>query len=251
MRHRQLPRPSPMSGKKTMSKGIFIVGTGTDVGKTYVTALICKKIQEYGLRQAYYKAAMSGNSPDDNGKPIPGDALYVQSTAGMTQPLDSMCPYVFETAVSPHLASRIEKQPILPARIMEGYGQLKQEYDYITAEGSGGILCPIIYEETEHDRQELWLEDIIRQFHMPVLLVADAGLGTINSVVLTVEYINKIGLPIRGIIMNHYHKGDVMEEDNIKMVEKRTGIPVLACVEDGASELIIDIHTLLGQYGDI
>lgn len=234
-----------------MSKGIFIAGTGTDVGKTYVTALICKKIQEYGLRQAYYKAAMSGNPLDDNGKPVPGDAMYVRNIAGMTQSLDSMCPYVFETAVSPHLASRIEKHPIVPARIMEGYRNLKQEYDYITAEGSGGILCPIIYEETEYGRQELWLEDIIRQFHMPVLLVADAGLGTINSVVLTVEYMNKIEIPVCGIIMNHYHRDSVMEDDNIKMVEARTKIPVLACVTDDASELCIDIHTLLEQYGDI
>lgn len=240
-----------MSGKSIMSKGIFIVGTGTDVGKTYVTALICKKLQEYGLRQAYYKAAMSGNPQGENGEPVPGDALYVQSTAGMTQPLDSMCPYVFETAVSPHLASQIEKKPIVPERIMEGYNCLKQEYDYITAEGSGGILCPIIYGQTEHGRQELWLEDIIRQFHMPALLVADAGLGTINSVVLTVEYMDKIEIPVRGIIMNHYHEGNVMEEDNIMMVEERTKIPVLARVEDGASELNIDIHTLLEQYGDI
>ena len=86
-----------------MSKGIFITGTGTDIGKTYVTGLIVKKLRESGADAAYYKAAMSGNERRADGSLIPGDALQVKTMSGIGQPLEEMCPYVYETAVSPHL----------------------------------------------------------------------------------------------------------------------------------------------------
>lgn len=228
-----------------MSKGLFIVGTGTDVGKTYVTGLLCKKLEELGVRHAYYKAAMSGNPLDENGNPIPMDAKKVRDMSGMKQPLADMCPYVYEIAVSPHLASKAENKPIDPGVVMQGYCKLQKKYDYITAEGSGGILCPICFDEPSG---EIWLEDIIKMFNMPALLIADAGLGTINSVVLTVSYMRSIGISIKGIIFNHYHKGDMMEEDNIKMVEHKTGIRVIACVEDDASDIELDGNKLLELY---
>lgn len=95
-----------------MSKNIFIIGTGTDVGKTYVTGLIIKKLREGGKSAAYYKAAMSGNERNADGSLIPGDALQVKTMSGMEQPLEEMCPYIYETAVSPHLAAKIEGNPV-------------------------------------------------------------------------------------------------------------------------------------------
>ena len=88
-----------------MSKKLFVTGTGTDVGKTFVTGLIIKKLRENGVLAAYYKAAMSGNDRREDQSLIPGDALYVQRISGIEQPLDEMCPYIYENAVSPHLAS--------------------------------------------------------------------------------------------------------------------------------------------------
>ena len=82
-----------------MSRNIFITGTGTDVGKTYVTGLIVKKLKESGADAAYYKAAMSGNERRPDGSLIPGDALQVKTMSGIRQPLEEMCPYVYETAV--------------------------------------------------------------------------------------------------------------------------------------------------------
>lgn len=226
-----------------MSKGLFITGTGTDVGKTYVTGLIVKKLQETGAKAAYYKAAMSGNERDEKGKLIPGDAVWVKNVSGITQDLDTMCPYVYETAVSPHLASRLEGNPVTLEKVMEGYRQLKQEYDYITAEGSGGILCPLCFDEAK-----LQLEDVIRAMQIPCLMIADAGLGTINSVVLTYEYMKQKGISCKGIIFNHRHPGDVMEEDNRVMCEYMTGLKVLAFVKDGDRELEIDGEVLKGLY---
>lgn len=226
-----------------MAKKIFITGTGTDVGKTFVTGLLIKKLQENGMKAAYYKAAMSGNERIKEGALIPGDALYVKTVSGIAQPLAQMCPYIYETAVSPHLASRIEGNPVVLEEVVKGFEEVCLQYDYVTMEGSGGILCPICFDE-----QELWLEDVIRRLGLSSLIVADAGLGTINSVVLTVEYMRAKNLPVKGILFNHFHPGDRMEEDNLCMCEHRTKLPVIACVEDGSGELDMTIEQLTALY---
>lgn len=226
-----------------MGKGIFIVGTGTDVGKTYVSALVVKKIKESGKKSGYYKSAMSGNEHGDDGCLIPGDARFVKEFAGIDQELDCMCPYVLEHAYSPHLASRIEGVTIEKKIILDGFHKALEENEYLTVEGSGGILCPIRYDE-----EEIWLWELIKEMGLECLLVADAGLGTINQVGLTVAFMKEKKIPIRGIILNHFHPGNILEEDNKAMCEKMTGIPVVACVEENGRELNMDFRELLKLY---
>lgn len=222
-----------------MSRHIFITGTGTDVGKTYVTGLLLKKMQEFGWNSCYYKAAMSGNDRNQNGKLIPGDAICVKNMSGITQDVDTMCPYVYENAVSPHLASRLEGNPVKLDVVKEGFENLCNQYDYVVVEGSGGILCPIGF-----DDEKIQLEDVVKELNLSSIIIADAGLGTINSVVLTVEYMKQKKLPVHGVIFNHYHPGDVMEEDNIRMCEIMTGIPCIACVKADDTELCISAENL-------
>lgn len=229
-----------------MSKGLFITGTGTDLGKTYIAGLIVKKLAEAKQSAAYYKAAMSGNDRREDGSLIPGDALFVQKTAGISQPLEEMCPYVYEHAYSPHLASRIEGHPVQMDVVKAGYYKVCSAYDFVTMEGSGGILCPICFDEAK-----IQLEDVIKELHLPSILIADAGLGTINSVVLTVEYMKAKNLPVKGIIYNHYHGNDVMEDDNIFMCEYMTGLPTLAKVKDGDTELAMDVQDLMALYEEV
>lgn len=229
-----------------MSKGLFITGTGTDLGKTYIAGLIVKKLADAKQSAAYYKAAMSGNDRRADGSLIPGDALFVQKTAGISQPLEEMCPYVYEHGYSPHLASRIEGHPVQMDVVKAGYYKVCSAYDFVTMEGSGGILCPICFDEAK-----IQLEDVIRELHLPSILIADAGLGTINSVVLTVEYMKAKNLPVKGIIYNHYHGNDVMEDDNIFMCEYMTGLPTLAKVKDGDTELAMDVQDLMALYEEV
>lgn len=226
-----------------MSKGIFVTGTGTDVGKTYVTALIVKKLREAGLCAAYFKAAMSGNERREDGSLIPGDALWVKEISGIEQPLDEMCPFVYEHAYSPHLASRLEGNPVSLSVVMDGYKKAQEKYDYITVEGSGGIMCPICFEGAR-----IGMTDVIDAMGLDSILVADAGLGTINNVVLTYEYMKNRNMNIKGVIFNNYIAGDVMHEDNIRMCEYMTGLPTLARVAKGDNEIDIDIQTLLEIY---
>ncbi len=226
-----------------MGRALFVTGTGTDIGKTYITGLIVKKLAECGKDPGYYKAAMSGNDRREDGSLIPGDALCVRRVSGIVQPLEEMCPYVYENAWSPHLASRVEGDPVVMDVVKRGFQTVLQKYDYVTVEGSGGILCPIRFDETR-----IWLEDVVKELGLSSVIVADAGLGTINSVVLTVEYMKAKKLPVKGVIFNHFHPGDIMEEDNIFMCEYRTGLPTLAKVKDGDTELEIDAGVLTALY---
>ena len=229
-----------------MSKALFVTGTGTDTGKTYITGLIVKKLQEAKKNPAYYKAAMSGNDRRPDGTLIPGDALAVQTMSGIDQSLTSMCPYVYEHAYSPHLASRLEGNPVVMDVVTHGFADVTAVYDYVTVEGSGGILCPICFDEAR-----IQLEDVVKELHLSSILIADAGLGTINSVVLTAEYMKTHELPLKGIIFNHYHPGDVMEDDNIFMCEHMTGLPTLAKVQDGDTELDMNIDALCALYDEV
>lgn len=236
-----------------MSKAIFITGTGTDVGKTFVTGLILKKLNENGKKAAYFKAAMSGNVYSETGELIPGDAVWVKQASGITQSVREMCPYIYEHAYSPHLASRLEGNPVRLDVVKKAFDKVCETYDYVTVEGSGGILCPLDIEENaltgfHKGRRPLWLEDVIKELGLACLIVADAGLGTINSVVLTAEYMRAKHIEIKGLIFNHFHPGNVLEEDNLRMCAWKTGLKVLACVKDGDHELDIDAEELITLY---
>lgn len=226
-----------------MSKTLFITGTGTEVGKTYITGLIIKKLKDAGKNAGYYKAAVSGNERDSDNNLLPGDALAVRTMSGLQEELENMVSYVYEAEVSPHLAAKMEGNPVCMKVIKKDFQKNSSKYDYLTLEGSGGIVCPIRYDE-----KKIWLLDIIHEFGTPCVIVADAGLGTINSVVLTVEYMLNKSIDIKGIILNRYHPGNIMEEDNIKMIEEVTGIDVIAKVQWGEQELVIELDKLISLF---
>lgn len=226
-----------------MSKNIFVTGTGTEIGKTYVAGLLVKKLHEAGEKSAYYKAAMSGNDKDADGNLIPGDAKFVKDLAGIDQDLNEMCPYIYERAYSPHLAAQIEGNPVNLDYVLEKLRDLEKKYEYITLEGSGGILCPLRF-----DDEEIYLEDFVKKAKLSSIIVADAGLGTINNLVLTAFYMKEKGMKVKGIIFNNFIPGDVLQEDNIKMCEHMSGLKVLACVKKGDKDLDIDIDKLKEIY---
>lgn len=227
-----------------MAKALFVTGTGTDVGKTYVTGLLVKALTEAGEKAAYYKAAMSGNQRDSDGRLFPGDGVQVQTMAGIGQPVQTMCPYVYEPPLSPHLAARLAGEEVDLDRVRQGFYALAKDYDYLTMEGSGGILCPI----TVTEGRELWLADIIRDLGLGCLLVADAGLGTLNAIGLTAFYLQKTDIPLRGIILNHYDLEDPMHRDNRQLCQQMTGVPVVACVKEGDTRLDLSPEVLKGLY---
>lgn len=221
-----------------MSKGLFITATGTDIGKTYVTALLVKKLREAKFNAGYYKAALSG--ADCISK---SDAGFVNKVADIQQNERTLLSYLYKHAVSPHLAAQIEGNPVEKTKVLRDYKRVQTKYDYVTVEGSGGIVCPIRWD----NKARYMLEDIIKWLNLPALIIADAGLGTINSVVLTVEYLQNHGIKTQGIILNHY-TGGTMQDDNIKMIEALTGKKVLALVAPDDTDINIDVAKLASLY---
>ncbi len=227
-----------------MGKCLFVTGTGTDIGKTYVTALMVKKLRALGKTSGYYKAALSGAERDSSGGLLPGDADYVRKVGNIGKSAVPLVSYVYPEPVSPHLAARLNQQPISMDRLNADFARARSCFDYLTVEGSGGIVCPLRW-----DREEKFcLDDWIRQLGLSVLMVADSGLGTINAAVLTAEHLQKIGIPLKGIIFNRFHSGSIMEKDNLRMVEEMTGIPVIARVTENATDLEIEAEELAALY---
>ena len=224
-----------------MAKGLFITATGTDVGKTYVTALIVKKLRSLGLNAGYYKAAVSGAESVSE-----SDAGYVNRIAEIGESEELLLSYLYKTAVSPHLAARIEGNPAEMSVIKSTFARVCGQYDFVTMEGSGGIVCPI----RKDGKAVIFLEDIIRELGLPSVIVADAGLGTINAVVTTFEYMKARNLAVNGIILNKWNDSE-MQRDNLAMIEELTGIKVVAVVNEGATELEIDEKTLVEMYKEI
>ena len=224
-----------------MTKGVFITGTGTDVGKTYVTALVVKKLREAGYNTGYYKAALSGAEEKD-GKLIPGDAELVCRISGIDKDPAECVSYIYKNAYSPHLAALLEGNPVEMDIVTEDFKRAASEYSYITVEGSGGIVCPIRYDK------KIMLEDIVKALGLPSIIVADAGLGTLNSIVLTVEYMRARGMKINGIILNNFHPGSLLDENNAKMAEELTGIKIIAKIEPGANDIDADAALLASAY---
>ena len=216
-----------------MSKGYFVTATGTDVGKTFVTALLVKKWRDSGIDAGYYKAALSGAELRD-GKWVAGDADYVKRIANLPDTQEQLVSYVYKEAVSPHLAARKEGNPVELAKVKADFDAACARHEFVFAEGSGGIICPIRY-----DDQKVFLVDIMKTLGLPLLIVTTAALGSINACVLTVEFARSRGLDVRGLIVYRYGSSgnQEMEDDNIRMMQDLTGLEILAKVKNGDTDL--------------
>lgn len=218
-----------------MQKSVFVTGTGTDIGKTYVTALLLKKLVQEGADAAYFKAAVSGAPAIEE-----CDAGFVIKKAGLKQDYDSSLCYLYPEPLSPHLAARINNRYPDMSFIKARYEALQERFSCVVMEGSGGIICPIAYE----DDNKILLEDIIKELAMPCVIVAHAGLGTINHTVLTLHYLKARAIPCQGVILNFFDDDSLMHRDNLKMIEELGKTKVIAVCPEGGDELILRVPSL-------
>lgn len=215
-----------------MSKNVFITATGTDIGKTYVSALIVKKMRETGFDCGYFKPVLSG-VVEKNGKLIESDCNYVVETAKIPSSADDCVVYWWKEAVSPHLASIRAGDYIDTEKIKRCFEEKSKQFEYLLVEGAGGITCPLRLGNEE----KYLLKDLIKELEIGIIIVGDGGLGTINSILLTVEYAKNNNIPIEGIILNNFCPDSFMHQDNLKQVEYLTGIKVIATVEKGQKDI--------------
>lgn len=228
-----------------MPKGIFVTATGTDVGKTVISSLIVKKLAHAGINIGYYKAALSG-AEQRGGERIAGDAHYVYKTAGLTGNPNDAVSYIFTPSVSPHLAARMVNIRIDMKKIQKDFDAKLKEHAFLLMEGSGGIICPI----SAQTNNPIFLTDIIKALHLSIIIVADAGLGTINSTMLTVYYAKSQGIHIQAILLNRYDPQNAIHMDNKKMISAMSGIPIYTC-DSHCTDLDIPVNELQNLFQDV
>lgn len=229
-----------------MAKSIFLAATGTDIGKTYVTALIIKKLRQSGFNAGYYKAALSGAEIINN-RLVPGDAKYVCDTAGLNCDPATLVSYLYHTSAAPHLAASREGNPLELDVVRQDFASTTTQYNYVVVEGAGGIICPLRDDATAKIDQI----DVIKTLRLPVIIVADAGLGAINAGLLTLEYAKTQHIYVTGFILNHYKADNFLHIDNKAQLERRGGVPVIACVEQNAADIDINAAELAQYFKEV
>lgn len=221
-----------------MNKGLFITGTGTDVGKTYLSALFVKQLKKRGEAVGYFKPVLSGAEKKD-GALLAGDCAYVYQEAHLDGDPNESAAYLFQHAVSPHLAAKMEGKAVSLEVIQTKFQQLRYIHSHLIVEGAGGAICPLRAEPSY-----LFLTDVMQQIGFGLVIVSQSGLGAINEVLLTLFYLREKKLDVRGIVLNCYDENSFLHQDNKKTIEALANLPVFVC-KKGAQELSFD-SSLLG-----
>jgi dethiobiotin synthetase len=156
--------------------GLFITGTDTDVGKTYVTALIASQLARAGYRVGVYKPAASGCLRDETGL-VSEDALALWNAAGRPDDLEHVCPQRFAAPLAPYLAARQEGRTLDVTLLVRGADFWRERSDILLVEGVGGLLTPIT--------ETVYVADLALAFGFPLVVVAKNVLGTINQTLQT------------------------------------------------------------------
>lgn len=203
-----------------MTKGVFIIGTDTGVGKTVVGAGLALCLRDRGIKVGVMKPVATG-CLSSNERLYSQDAIYLFEAAENEYPLLSN-PIRFKNPLAPHVASQIEKKPVDLKKVFWAYREIRGIYDFIIVEGIGGLLVPF--------SDNYFVADLVKEFNLPVILVARSGLGTINHTLLTVQAARNRGLDIKGIILNGMPQANftMAEITNPRIIRDLTGLPVLA-----------------------
>jgi dethiobiotin synthase len=210
-----------------MIPGIFVAGTGTDVGKTVTVACILRHLRQRGVDAMVMKPVQTGVTLDDAGRAVAPDIDFVLRAAGLRveeETLGHLAPCLFEPACSPHLAARLAGRPVRIESILKSARWLAGRHQLLVVEGAGGLMVPF--------GEDGMMIDLAAALGMPVLLVGHSGLGTINHVLLSLEALRRRQLRVLGVILNDTHpvaEADLfIHDDNARAIESFGAVRVLA-----------------------
>ncbi|MBN1852256.1 MAG: dethiobiotin synthase [Pirellulales bacterium] len=204
--------------------GLFITGTGTGVGKTYVGRLISRVLVSQGHRVGIYKPVASGCLAEGT-RVISQDALALWEAAGRPGELDRVAPQRFQAALAPHQAARAEGQTIDRELLRLGIDYWRERSDIVLVEGVGGLMSPM--SEIDYNA------DLAIEFGYPLIVVAPNVLGTINQTLQTLitAVTFREGLHVAGVVLNDISPTpDASAESNGAELEARSVPPLLAQV---------------------
>lgn len=213
--------------------GLFVVGTDTGVGKTFVASALARSWAASGRRVGVLKPLASGAEPRDGGL-WSADAAVLIEAAGGGIPPERVSPIVFEEPLAPPVAARVRGgslgRPEVERRVAEALDWWDDRADVMIVEGIGGILCPIA--------EGMTVADLALILDYPVLVVAHRGLGTLNHTLLTVEAARLRSIRVAGVVLNGARptSDPLAEATNAPELARRLGgVAILADWEHGAA----------------
>ncbi len=200
----------------------FITGTDTNVGKTFVTALLTRSLRRAGFDTVAMKPISCGE---------PEDSLMLRAAADNELALEEVTPVSYAAPLAPMEAARLEGRTFDPSEVLSIFAHLHRTHASLLVEGVGGWLVPL--------SENYSGADLAKAMGLPVLLVVRNRIGALNHTLLTLQSIRSHGLTCEGIILNNHPSdaGDLSAEGNQRLLPLLTNVPILFEIFPGQTEL--------------
>ena len=225
----------------SMLKAIFITATDTGAGKTIISCAIGLALKKKGIDVGVMKPFQCAGD----------DAEFLCRALGIKDEKDLVNPCYADEPLAPHVAFKRQNRPIDLKKIFDAYEELTKRHEFLIIEGAGGLLVPL--------KNNYLVSDFIRDLDVPIVIVARAGLGTLNHTLLTQRYALDYGIKVKGVIINNYQGKTAAEKTNPDVLKELLDVPILGIVpwlknvksKDGLRRLgkiagkNIDLKTLL------
>jgi dethiobiotin synthetase len=232
-----------LTGTQVSAAGVFVTGTGTEVGKTVVAAAIARTLANEGKRVAVFKPAVTGLDEPPADGPISGaignlsahrplaDHGLLRLGAGSRQSDEEIAPYRYGPPASPHLAAAMAGEEIEPARLRETARTAAAGADALVCEGVGGLLVPLVGRVSRPLADEAappyLVQDLAVDLGYPLVIAAAPGLGTINHTLLTIEAARRAELEVATIVLTPWpSQPTAIEHSNHDTIAALGGVPV-------------------------
>ncbi len=202
-----------------MLKSLFIAGTDTDVGKTYVTAGLGVVFRKMGIDVGVMKPFAAGTAQKKGYKSE--DVEIISRAAMICDPENLVNPQFFPIPASPYTAWKKLKTKPKVSTIISSFKKLSKLHKMLLVEGMGGIMTPIL--------KDYYITNLIKEMKIPTVIVTRSKIGTVNHTIMTVKMCERYKIPIKGIIINDFDSGYPIK-DLTKDLQNLTGIKVLGSI---------------------
>ena len=202
------------------SKGYFISGTDTSVGKTVVTACLLALYRKRRVDLGVMKPVETGIDPECSSE-ANSDAKFLLAVSGNQDALEEVCPIRLQPPAAPIQAARMTGQTIAVDSILENFRKLQARHDQILVEGVGGLMVPL--------KPDYFITDLIRDMDLPLIIVSRLTLGTLNHTLLTLKTAQSTGIEIAGVILNRSDNNPLndVEKGQAHLIHELSGVPVI------------------------
>jgi dethiobiotin synthetase len=201
-------------------KSLFITGTDTDVGKTYVTAGIAVTLRKMGVDIGIMKPFAAG-TPQKKG--FKSEDVEILSQAAQVSDTENlMNPQFFKMAASPYTASKSLKVKVKVESVLSSFKKLSKIHEMLLVEGMGGIMTPIL--------KNYFVTNLIKEMKIPAVIVTRSKVGTVNHTIMTCKMCEKYKIPIKGIIINNFDSGGYQVKTLKRDLQSLTGVPILGTI---------------------